>query len=302
MGQRPFLFCRYSLTVGDEQLGPTAQFNLLSELQGQPVAHGPKAEEERNFDTLLMRPQKMVIDRHAAFFWSVGVTIKQRLRAKYHRATDTIDLELINDGSVRFNDFIAVPSLSVLAVDDRAGELHLGGKQAINRFRSVVRTHEGADTSVVFEATPDEVRKALRSWNLTRFKFTIQPNNPRPVSRLSQELSDLFKRDGIGQLTGSAQPKAGATMHMDDEGFITAAAGLVEAGYGQMSVAGRTADGIDAEIKKPRFDRDVLKNEKIQERPRELRVFIDDEDLNEEDIVRTAGRAMIKFHHDETEE
>ena len=85
-------------------------------------------------------------------------------------------------------------------------------------------------------------------------------------------------------------------MKMDQAGFITAAAGLVEAGYGQMSVAGRTEDGIEAEIKKPRFDSDVLKNEKIQEKPRELRVFVDDEDLREEDVVRTAARALIRFH------
>jgi hypothetical protein len=268
MANRPFLFCRYGITIGEENLSAVAQYKLISELQGQPAAHGPKAEEEKNYDTLIMRPQRLVIDGHTTYFWSVGVTIKQRLRAKYDRANDTIDLELINDGSVRFNDFIAVPSQGVLAVDDRGGELHLGGKQAINRFRSVIRTHEGADTSVVSEASPDEVRKALRNWSLTRFKFTIQPNNPRPVSRLAQALSDQFKRDGIGKLTGTAQPAEGATMKMNQTGFISAAAGLVEAGYGQMSVAGRTEEGIDAEIKKPRFDSDVLKNEKIQEKPR----------------------------------
>jgi hypothetical protein len=301
MASRPFLFCRYAITVSEESLSGVAQYKLISELQGQPVAHGPKAEEEKNYDTLIMRPQKHVIDGHTALFWSVGVTIKQRLRAKYDRANDTIDLELINDGSVRFNDFIAVPSLAVLAVDDRGGELHLGGKQAINRFRSVVRTHEEADTSIVFEASPEEVRKALRNWSLSRFKFTIQPNNPRPVSRLSQALSEQFKRDGIGKMTGTTQPAEGVTMRMDRDGFIAAAAGLVEAGYGQMSVAGRTEDGIDAEIKKPRFDPDVQKNERIQEKPRELRVFVDDEDLNEGEVVRTAARALINFHADGTD-
>jgi hypothetical protein len=85
-------------------------------------------------------------------------------------------------------------------------------------------------------------------------------------------------------------------MHMHRQGFIAAAAGLVEAGYGQMSVAGRTPDGLDAEIKKPRFDSDVVKNEQIQEKPRELRVFVDDEDLKEADINRTAASALIKFH------
>jgi hypothetical protein len=293
---RPFLFCRYKIIVGQEVLGSTAQYNIVSELQGQAVAHGEKAAEEKNFDTLLMRPRKFKVDRHEVYFWSVGVVIQQRLRAKYDRAKDQIDLELINDGSVRFNDFIAVPSLSAMAVDDRAGELHLGGKQAINRFRSVIRKKEDADTEVQFEATPEEVRKALRDWSLTRVTFTLQPNNPRPVARLSQALSDQFKKDGIGKLTGSVQPSEGAEMRMHKDGFIAAASGLVDAGYGQMSVAGHTKEGLDAEIKKPQFNPDVTKNERIQEKPREMRIFVDDEDMKDDDVTRTAAQALIKFH------
>jgi hypothetical protein len=71
---------------------------------------------------------------------------------------------------------------------------------------------------------------------------------------------------------------------------------LVEAGYGQIAVAGYTEDGLQAEIKKPRFDADVVKNEKIQAKPRELRIFIDDEDMKEDEIARTAASALIKFH------
>lgn len=294
---RPFLFCRYSMTVDDDVLSHTAQFALMSEAQGQIIAHGEKAEEEENYNTLLMRPKRLQVDKHEVFFWSVGVMIKERLRATYDNSKDRIELEVIKDGSIRFNDFVAVPSLGVLAVDDRTGELHLGGKGAINRFRSVVRSqNDDADVSVVFEATPAEVKKALSDWRLTQFKFTIQPNNPRPVSRLAQALSDQFKKDGIGKLTGTAQPAEGSHMKMGKDGFIEAANDLVEAGYGQVAVAGHTKDGLEAEIKKPRFDPDVEKNEKIQEKPRELRVFVDDEDMNDEEVARTAASALIKFH------
>jgi hypothetical protein len=85
-------------------------------------------------------------------------------------------------------------------------------------------------------------------------------------------------------------------MKMDPDGFIAAATGLVDAGYGQIAVAGYTEDGLQAEIKKPRFDPDVVKNEKIQEKPRELRIFIDDEDMNEDEVGRTVAGALIKFH------
>ena len=247
---RPFLFCRYSITVANETLNQTGQFTILSELQGHPVAHGERAEEEGNYNTLLMRPKQLTVARREVFAWSVGVMIRQRLRAKYDEARDRIDLELIDDGSVRYSDFVAVPSLSVLAVDDRAGEMHLGGKAAINRLRSVIRSSDDADAHVEFEATPDEVRRALRDWSLTRVKFTLQPNNPRPVARLSQALSDQFKRDGIGKLTGSVQPAEGTPMRMHKEGFIAAAAGLAEAGYGQVSVAGHEEEGCAAEARK----------------------------------------------------
>ena len=118
---RPFLFCRYSITVANETLNQTGQFTILSELQGHPVAHGERAEEEGNYNTLLMRPKQLTVARREVFAWSVGVMIRQRLRAKYDEARDRIDLELIDDGSVRYSDFVAVPSLSVLAVDAYRG-------------------------------------------------------------------------------------------------------------------------------------------------------------------------------------
>lgn len=85
-------------------------------------------------------------------------------------------------------------------------------------------------------------------------------------------------------------------MQMNKDGFIAAATGLVDAGYGQLSVSGRTKEGLEAEIKKPRFDSDVVKNEKIQEQPRELRIFVDDEGLSDEKVAETAANALIKFH------
>ncbi len=298
---RPFLFCRYTMIVGQEPLNSAGQFAMMSELQGQMVAHREREEEPRNQDTVLMRPKRFSVSRRDALSWSVGVMVQRRLRAKYDRTKDKLDLELIDDGSVRYNDFVAIPSLGVLAADDRAGDLHLGGKQAINRLRSIIRSQENADVQVEFEATPQEVRSALRNWSLTRVRFTLQPNNPRPVDRLSQTLSDQFKRDGIGKLTGTVQPAEGTQMRMHRDGFIAAATGLVEAGYGQMAVAGHTTEGLDAEIKKPHFDPDVTKNERIQEKPRELRVFIDSEDMNDEEISHTVASALVRFHRREEE-
>jgi hypothetical protein len=45
----------------------------------------------------------------------------------------------------------------------------------------------------------------------------------------------------------------------------------------------------------------VTKNERIQEKPRELRVFIDAEDMNDEEVSQTVAGALIRFHGKEEE-
>lgn len=85
-------------------------------------------------------------------------------------------------------------------------------------------------------------------------------------------------------------------MHMSDEGLIRAATDLVDAGYGQSAISGYTEDGLQAEIKKPAFSENRARNERVQERPRELRVFVDTTDLAEEEILMTAAKSLIKFH------
>jgi hypothetical protein len=229
----------------------------------------------------------------------VGHEIEKRVRAKYDRRKDSLDLDEFNDGSVRFSDFVAVPALGVLAVDDRSGDLHLGGRQAINRLRAVIRMVEGADASIVYEATPQEVSRALKSWKLTEFKFTIRPNNPRPVSRLAAALSDQLRKDFIGQMTGTAKPVPGENMKMSGDGFIAATSDLVEAGYGQQAIAGTTPDGLEAEIKKPRFDPDRDKNERVQGKPRQLRVYVESEDLSDEQVFKIASVSLVRFYGDE---
>ncbi|TXH39271.1 MAG: hypothetical protein E6Q98_01060 [Rhodospirillaceae bacterium] len=283
------------MRILDEELDSRGQFGILQDLQGQPVPHGKRAAIAGERDTLIMRPREFKVDGHDVFSWSVGQIIGPKIRAIYDQNADKLKFEEVADGSVRYSDFIALPKFGVLAVDDRSSELHLGGRQAINRLQSVIDLVDDAKIDAVFYASPQEVRNALENWSLTKFKFTIRPNNPRPVSRLAEEMSELLKKEGIAQLTGSAKPMPGGHMQMKGNGFITAANDLTEAGYGQISVAGLTEDGLEAEIKKPRFDLDREKNEKIQEKPRELRISIDDE-MPEDEIFKTAARALMKIY------
>lgn len=293
-GDRPFLFCRYQITFGDEKLDPANHFTVLQEMQGQKVVHGRNVQDDEVANTLLMRPRSHYSDRFEYLTFSAGYETHATVQAKYNVGKDEIDVTPISFDGVKYSDFVAVPTLGVLAVDDRVSDIHLGGKAAINRLKSVLRAKDDGEISVIFDATPQEVRKALETWSLTKFRFTIRPNNPRPVSRLAAELSEQMKRDGIGELVATAKP-AGIDMRMSDEGLIRAATDLIEAGYGQSSVSGFTEDGLEAEIKKPAFSHDRAKNERAQERPRELRVFVDTADVNEDEILKTAAVSLIKF-------
>ena len=285
---RPFLFCRYLLSVDGEKLEGASQYGFLSEMQGRPFAHGKKAERERRFDTLIMRPRRHERQDTEFLSWSVGQLIESRVLAVYDEAKDKLEFEVIEDGSVRFTDFISIPSLGAMAVDDRAAsDLHLGGKQAINRLTSLVRSQMGAEIEVTRELTAEDVNRALKTWDLQKYSFTIRPNNPRPVSSLARKLSAQMKADGIGQLRAEAKPPEGGSMSKSDEGLIEAASDLVEAGYGQQAISGYTENHIKAEIKKPRFDQDPEKNDKAREKARELRVMIEPEEDSEEEILET---------------
>jgi hypothetical protein len=297
-GNRPFLFCRYSIENNGEVVRPEHQFTFLQEMQGQKAPHGRSARESGHFTTLLMRPRQLEVDGFEVLTWSAGFEAAGLMAANYDPAKDDITLASLARQNVRYADFVAVPSLGVFAVDDRVNDILIGGKAAINRLKTVVSWHSDAELVVASEATPEEVKKALSTWELTQFRFTIRPNNPRPVSRLAEELSEQMKADGIGKLTGVAKPSDTGNMKMADEGFIRSASDLVDAGYGQSAIAGITEDGLRAEIKKPPFSEDRQKNEQLQAKDRELRVFVDAIDMGDDEIHRTAARSLIQFYHE----
>ncbi|MGE3246976.1 MAG: hypothetical protein AB7F96_04380 [Beijerinckiaceae bacterium] len=293
--ERAFLFCRYILTIGDEVVAPEHHLTLFQELQGQNVVHGRSTGAGDVANTLLMRPREHMVEGAQIITMSVGYQTGGSLQAKYDARHDEISHTIVGQDGVRYSDFVIVPSLGVMAIDDRASDVMLGGRPAINRLKSVIRSKDDGDISVVAQASPDEVRKALTDWSLTSFNFTVRPNNPRPVSRLAEDLSEQLKKDGIGQLRAIARP-AGREMRMSPEGLMVRAADLSDAGYGQYSLTGITPSGLEAQIKKPTFSQDRERNERAQDKPRELRVFVDTDGLQEDQILLSAGRALIEFY------
>ena len=293
----PFLFCRYNFFVADEPLGYSAQVRALQELQGKYFARTARAERESHLDSIVMRPRETQLGQEKAIVWSVGRRVGERQGFEYDEKADKIDPVTFDDGTIIFTDFIALPRLEVIAVDDRSAPHHLGGRPAINRFRSIFRNIEDGDVEIDLTINPQDVQHALKAWGLTEFAFVIRPFNPHPPGDLSKRLSEEMEKDGIGRYRAKVQPKLGKKMKPADDGPIAAVKELADAGYGQYSLKGVTDEGHTAQIKQPTFEDTKEKNERRQAQPRELRVIIDaDEDLQDDDVIREVIKALRGFY------
>src|ERR1700760_4793070 len=107
-------------------------------MQGQFFPSGPKAARDNLFDTILMRPRSFKLDDGTQVFtWSIGSSIQARVRVTYDKKQDDLERKLEADReSLKYSDFVAVPTMGVFAVDDRSGEEFMGGSHAAHRFRA----------------------------------------------------------------------------------------------------------------------------------------------------------------------
>jgi len=291
----PFLFCRYQLSVDDEVLDEKGQLEALKELQGKYYPHTKKAAESGLFDSVIMRPRNFQVAGNSALSWSVGQQIGQRVRARYDGGADKLLLEAQPDDSIKYSDFVAIPSLRVLAVDDRTGDRHLGGRGATNRFKSVFRQLDGADCDIVLATDRADVDRALDKWDVHSFMFTVRPPNPHPPSEPGRILAERMKARGIGRATGKWESEADGSIKPKADDEMTGIIDLAEAGYGQIGLKGEV-DGHDAQIKKPQYYHDPKHNIRAQDRPREMRVFIESDDDKDEAVFDAAAKALVNFY------
>lgn len=239
---RPFLLCRYQLLVDDEPLNARAQLQALAELQGKYFAVSAAAERQRRRDSAIFRARSLVVNHEQAIAWSVGRRVGTRVTVQPDADGSTLELREVPDQGVHYSDFAAIPRLGVMAVDDRSGDPHLGGKPAIIRFQAIFEHLEGGSATIHLTTTNADVQRALGQWQLTEFSFVVRPANPHPPGDLSRALSEEYQKDGIGRERGTFRPLAGERMRPSEDGPIAAVKELAEDGYGQYSFKGVTPD------------------------------------------------------------
>ena len=234
----PFLFCRYTFTRRGRPLSAEEQHTELMKLRGVTVVHRKGDDLEAEPDTLTMMPSIWLQSGKNGVAWACGYYVRARTEANYDPETDSISQELVGSAGIRYTKFIAVPSLGVVAICDRTSDAHLGALQGVSRLKSVLKAAgKGVEVAITLAATQSDVRQALSNWALDEVSFTVRPFNPHPRDP-GRKLSELFERDGIGKVSGSAYAVAGKKMRMAEGGYIEETLGLVEHGYGQVGVSG----------------------------------------------------------------
>jgi hypothetical protein len=278
-----YLFCRYLISDDEDPITPDEEWKLLQEIKGQVIAYRVREPNPDDFDTYLMKPRRKQIAGNTVHTWAVAQDIKYRERSRYDRKTDEVTDDQVETEEIRHTKFIAIPRLQVFAVDDSFSERTLGAKSAVSRFAAIVeQLVPESDVRVNFAGTSADAQRALETWKLDQFSFTVRPFNPTP-RKLGEQIHELMIKDHVGTLRAVATPIEGEDMKDSHQGLISEAKGLTEAGYGQYGASGTTPDGLKASLSKPKFTMDKEKNKQAQAQNRTLKVYILKGHSNEED-------------------
>jgi len=189
-----------------------------------------------------------------------------RQTVDYDVLADALAAHLESTQGVKYEQFVAIPELGAVAVSDRSGDQHTGGITAISRFQSIWRqaVREGR-ADIRISASKEDVAAALETWELTEYSFTVRPFNPS-VRRQGEKVHQAMVDEGIGYFRGIVRPTAGEAMHMEEDGVIWDAQGLVQAGYGQAGVKGIMPSGQEAQLKSHPLAKIKRKTSKLRSR------------------------------------
>ena len=291
----PFLFCRYSLLKRGSQMTVKEQFRALKAIKGQYVAHWKRNPTADDFDTLSMKPSKMALDGHTVLTWFVGYKVDMRSKADYVPDDDDIEINLVAADGIKFTYFVALPELGVLAANDRVNDIQMGARAGISRFKSVFRRLvKDGKADIKFGADRKDVDSALRNWSLTEFSFSVCPFNPSP-KKLGKKLHDMLVADHAGASRGVLFPAEGKRMRQAEDGYIEEVVGLTQAGYGQFGLKATTPEGRPATYGKPKFSLEKSKNEKQQQKPQPLKVYVNQKRVYKNQF-REVAKALLDFY------
>lgn len=297
---QPYVFCRYQMSIEDEELDANEQADFLEAMHGE---HAPYSRVGRNGQrptALIMSPDSFDSDGDTGLTWSVGYCPGIRVVQGYDSSARRLNARWEEDSHIRAAVVVALPELGVMAIEDRNSEEHISAKQAISAIRSILNFYsEGEGSFDVRHGDPSDVDTWLKNWNLIECSYTIKPLNPISASDLAERRSDAMKRENINRETGKVSPPAGKSMQQNG-GIIEETNELAKVGYGARGFRGRTPDGHIAQVKKPIFHDDRHKNLKEQAKEHFVRVAFDVKD-DDRPLINQISSALKGFYLRENE-
>lgn len=290
-----YLFCRYSMAIGDDVLDAAGQRTLLADNQGNEFDHGRERGGVKP-SALCTDPEPFKISGVDCISFHVGYKPGVRTKTSYDRDKRLIERAVELDDHTKLAHIVTIPGLNAMAVLDRQGEDNIPALQAIGALRSLVRFVAGESEGVldVIHATDDDILKALHDWELTEYSYTARPLNPLPGTPQSRRRSEAYKAEGIGKESSKVFPTDGQPMKPND-GPIAETLDLWRDGYAQVGVQGDMPGGHHAQIKKAKFHQERSKNLEEREKPRFLRVLME-ENEEEPHLPTTIAKALMAFY------
>lgn len=293
MSKTALILGRYTLTNGTSGLSGREQSALLEELKfASPVAYRKPDPGPNDFDTYIIGPRAGTRRGEPFLTWQVCRDISFRQVRRPDRRSQVVEFEFEETDDCVLSRIVALPRLGVLAAEDGAGEGKLAGWSAIRRFEAIVRAHSRLEFSAQPAGSPEDLRRAIETWELEKFSFQARPFNPHP-SNPGKVLSDMMKADGVGELRGQALPVEGAYIKPKEEGIVQETLGLAEKGYATYGATARTPSGAEAVVKKQQFSHDRHKNLERLRGAQQLRVYVDGTD-DEKRIVQAVD-VLVEF-------
>jgi hypothetical protein len=275
-----------NIRPNENVVSASGELEIFEEITGKAIAYRVREPKPDDFDTYLMKARQKRISSYTVHTWEIAQDIRFREATKYDKKKDETKDEVVETDEIRHTKFVGIPSLGVFAVEDTLSERSLGARSAVGRCVAVIETlKKDFEVRITFAGTPVDAQRALDTWSLDQFTFTVRPFNPTP-RKLGEQLHEFMVADKMGTLRAVALPDEHHEMRDSRKGLISEVKGLSDAGYGQYGAAGKTPDGLHASISKPKFELDKSKNIRHQAQNRMLKVYIEHADsLDQEEAA-----------------
>ena len=286
---------RYQIVDNWEQeVDPSEQLGIFEAVTQRPTAYWKREPEESDYTTFLVKPRKKTHGGEETIVYEIGYNIGARESWQNDPSINDVVKVILNSTEFRHTRVLLLPRLGIAAARHGSNDT-LEARPAMGRTAAVLEQHSEFFFEIIRTAESEDILRALRQLHVSEFSFEVRPFNPHP-SKLGEKLHKLLQKADIGRMRGTATPKEGASISMEEGGMGGEALGMTEKGYGSIGAKLRTSSGTEIDYPKQSFRGEKEKDLEKQSEPRDLKIHVpsDGDAFNEEDYVVETIKELFK--------